>query len=127
MAKEILLQSMLLTYGEDGILRMKIHENSVIDLRQSKLMNESMMRLAEKKKFPVLIDARTNYTWEKDAQEYIATNSSFRIATAVLITNPVVRMLSNAYVSMFKPSYPVKQFSDEAEAIQWLKEMMSKK
>jgi hypothetical protein len=124
MAKETLLQSMWIGYGEDKILRIKILEGVTIDLKQAKLMNESMQRLAEEATFPVLIDARVNYDWDKDAQEYVALNSGFRLATAVITNNPLVRVLSNSYSKIFKPSYPLRIFSDEEKAIAWLKEMM---
>lgn len=124
MAKETLLQTMWLGFGEDNILRMRILEGVTIDLQQAKLMNEAMLRLAGEGPFPVLIDARATYSWDKDAQEYIAQNSTFRLATAVITNNPVTRLLSNSYVKIFKPTYPLRIFSDEEKAVAWLKELM---
>jgi hypothetical protein len=88
------------------------------------MITESMQRLAEGERIPVLIDGRQNYTWDKDAQEYIAQNSGFRIATALLTDNAVIRIFSNSYAKIFKPSYPLKIFSNEEKAIEWLKTMM---
>lgn len=124
MAKETVLQSMWIGYGEDKILRIRILDGVTIDLKQAKLMNESMMRLAEEKRFPVLIDARASFNWDKDAQEYVANHSDFRIATAVITNNPVSRLLTNTFVKIFKPSYPVKIFSEEEKAVKWLKGLM---
>ncbi len=124
MAKETLLQTMYMSFGEDKILRVRILEGVTIDLKQAKLMNECMIRLAETDRFPVLIDARASYNWEKDAQEYNATHSDFRLATAVMTNNPVSRLLTNTYVKIFKPNYPVKIFSDEEKAVLWLKEFL---
>ncbi len=121
MAKETLLQSCWLGFGEDKILRMRVLEGAVIDLMQAKMITESMQRLAEGKRIPVLIDGRHNYTWDKDAQEYIAQNSGFRIATALITDNAVIRILSNSYSKVFKPSYPLKIFSNEEKAIKWLR------
>ena len=116
---------MWIGYGEDKILRIRILEGVNIDLKQAKLMNESMQRLAGDGPFPVLIDARVNYDWDKDAQEYIALHSDCRLATAVITNNPLVRLLSNSYVKIFKPSYPSRIFQDEEKAVAWLKEMMN--
>jgi hypothetical protein len=124
MAKETVLQSMWIGYGEDKILRIRILDGVTIDLKQAKLMTESMQRLAEEKRFPVLIDARASYSWDKDAQEYVANHSDFRIATAVITNNPVSRLLTNTYVKIFKPSYPVKIFSEEEKAVNWLKGLL---
>ncbi|MDQ3112208.1 MAG: STAS/SEC14 domain-containing protein [Bacteroidota bacterium] len=122
MAKETLLQTMWIGFGEDKILRVRILEGVTVNLQQAKLMNEAMIRLAGAGQFAVLIDARVTYSWDKDAQEYIANNSGFRLATAILTNNSVSRLLTNSYVRLFKPEYPTKIFSDEEKAIAWLKE-----
>ena len=127
MAKETLLQSMWMGYGEDKILRIRILEGVTIDLTQAKLMNDSMIRLADEIPMAVIIDTRANYHWDKDAQEYVAQNSQHRLATAVITNNPVSRLLSNSYVKLFKPSYPSRIFPDEAKAVVWLKEIMEKR
>ena len=113
-------------YGEDKIIRMRIFEGITIDLKQARLINESMRRLAgDESLIPVLIDARATYSWDKDAQEYIAQNSGFRLATALITNNPVSRLLSNSYSKIFKPDYPLRVFSGEEKAIAWLKEMIA--
>jgi acetylornithine/succinyldiaminopimelate/putrescine aminotransferase len=127
MAKETVLQSCWLGYGEDKILRMRVLEGATIDLQQAKLITESMMRLADETPVPVLIDGRQNYTWDKDAQEYIAQHSGFRLATALITNNAVVRIFSNSYAKVFKPSYPLRIFTNEEKAVAWLKEMMGRK
>lgn len=114
-------------YGEDKILRMRVLEGANIDLKQAKLITESMQRLADETPVAVLIDGRENYTWDKDAQEYIAQHSAYRLATAVVTNNAVVRIFSNSYAKIFKPSYPLRIFSNEEKALEWLKEMMEKK
>lgn len=125
MAKETLLQTMWLGFGEDKILRVRILEGVTVDLQQAKLMNEAMLRLAGEGPFAVLMDTRANYSWDKDAQEYIANNSGFRLATAIVTNNPVSRVISNSYIKLFKPEYPSKIFADEEKAVAWLKEMMA--
>jgi hypothetical protein len=124
MAKETLLQSCWLGYGDDKILRMRVLEGANIDLKQAKLITESMQRLTDEMPVAVLIDGRQNYTWEKDAQEYIAQNSAFRLATALITNNSVVRIFSNSYSKIFKPSYPLRIFATEEKALEWLKKMV---
>ncbi|MEO5642896.1 MAG: hypothetical protein ABIQ40_08940 [Bacteroidia bacterium] len=124
MAKETLLQSCWLGYGEDKILRMRVLEGAVIDLKQAKMITESMKRLADEVPVAVLIDGRQNYIWDKDAQEYIALHSGYRLATALITNNAVVRIFSNSYAKIFKPSYPFRIFSTEEKAIAWLKSLM---
>lgn len=126
MAKETLLQSCWLGYGEDKILRMRVLEGAVIDLKQAKLITESMKRLADEGPVPVLIDGRQSYTWDKDAQEYIAQHSDFRLGTALITNNSVIRIISNSYAKIFKPTYPLRIFPNEEKAVTWLKSLMQK-
>lgn len=122
MAKEAVLQTVWLGLGEDGILRIRILENATITFEQAKLQEQTIHRLIGDSRVPVLIDAREPYSWEKEAQQYIADHAaSYRIATAVITNNPVSRLITNTYVSIFKPSYPVKLFTEESKAIEWLK------
>ena len=120
MAEETLLQTVWLGFDKDKILRMKILEGTRIDLTLAKIINENIRRHAAGGKIAVMIDARANYSWDKDAQKYMAENSECRLATAVITNNPITRILSNTYVKIFKPSYPVKLFSEEKEAVEWL-------
>ena len=124
MAEETVLQSSLIVFGNDNILRVRIKEGVTIDLEQAKIMNENMKRHAGNGKIPVLLDARVSYSWDKDAQQYIADHSEWRLATAVLSDNPFSRLLSNTYKKIFKPPYPSKLFTQEEKAIKWLKKLM---
>lgn len=124
MAKETLLQSCWMGYAEDKILRVRVLEGAIIDLNQAKLITESMKRLADETPIPVLIDGRQNYTWNKDAQEYIAQHSDFRLATALITNNPLIRIISNSYAKIFKPTYPLRIFSNEEKAVEWLRSLM---
>jgi len=123
MAEETVLQSSLIVFGNDNILIVRIKEGVTIDLKQAKIMNDNMKRHAANGKIPVLMDTRVRYSWDKDAQQYIAENSEWRLATAVLSDNPFSRLLSNTYVKLFKPSYPIKLFTEEEKAMEWLKGM----
>lgn len=124
MAEETVLRSVLIVFGNDNILRMRIKDGVTIDLKQAKIINDEMRRHATHGRIPILIDARVKYNWDKDAQKFMADNSDFRLATAVLSDNPFSRLLTNTFVKIFKPSYPVKLFTEEEKAIAWLKEMM---
>ncbi len=121
MAEETVLQSVLIVFGNDNILKVRIKDGVTIDLKQAKIINENMRRHAVNGKIPILIDARVSYNWDKDAQQYLADHSDFRLATAVLSNNSFSRLLTNTYMKIFKPSYPIRIFTNEEKAIKWLK------
>lgn len=123
MAKEAVLETVTMTYGDDGILRIRINEGAVIGLDQAKLQYETIHRLCGDTRLPVLVDARSNHTVTKEAQEYGAAKASGRIATAVLNGNPFAKVSLNVFLSIFRPASTFRVFSDEEKAIEWLKEM----
>ena len=134
MAKEAVLESVNMSLGEDGILRIKVIENAAIGLSQAKLQVETIRRLCGDRcsgaffagcgegKIAVIIDARASHEVTKEAQEYFAQHVGNRIATAVLASSPIAKISLNLYLSIFKPSTPYKLFNSEAGAVEWLKQ-----
>lgn len=122
MAKEAVLETVLMTYGDDGILRIKINEGAHMSLAQAKLQLETIRRLCGDKKVPILVDARANYTTTREAHEFSAQQEGIRIATAVISSNQFTKMSLNFYLSIFKPTTPYKLFTNEEDAMVWLHE-----
>lgn len=125
MAKEAVLETVLMTYGDDGILRIRINEGAVIGLSQAKLQFETIRRLCGDGKILVLVDATQSHTITKEAQEYAAQNVGNRIATAVVNPNSISKITLNLFLKIFKPASPFKSFTNEANALKWLKEKIS--
>lgn len=124
MAKEAVLETVLMAYGDDGILRVTINEGANIGIAQAKLQKETTERLCGNLKVPVLVDARASYTITKEAEEYGAQQSLNRIATAVISSSPFAKITLNVFISIFKPATAFKVFSNEEDAVLWLKEQM---
>ena len=122
MAKEAVLETVTMSYGEDGILLIRIEEGAAIGIRQAKLQFETIRRLCGDGKILVLIDASANHTVTKEAQEYAANNVGNRIATAVINPNPFSKISLNIYLTIFRPQTPYKMFSNEEDAREWLLE-----
>lgn len=124
MAKEAVLETVLMTYGDDGILRIRINEGADITLAQAKLQLDTIRRLCGDKKVPMLVDARANYTTSREAHEFSAQQEGIRLATAVISSNQFTKMSLNLYLSIFKPSTPYKLFTNEQDALVWLREQV---
>jgi hypothetical protein len=60
---------------------------------------------------------------KKEDRDFIAGEiSSITKALALIVTSPVSRMLANLFFSFKPPAYPVKMFSDEHEATEWIRQ-----
>lgn len=124
--KEAIISVAWLGLGEDGILRVRIVEGAHIDRDMARLHYETMMRLTEGKTVPVLIDARADFSFDKEAYDFGSKHTAHRVATAVLVRNVWSKAMTNAYLTFFKPVSPHKLFTNEADAIAWLKEQEQK-
>lgn len=126
MAKEAVLESVTMLLGDDGILRIRIKEGARINLAQAKLQYETIRRMCGDEKVAVLVDAASEHSVDKDAQQWAADNTDNRIATAVISSSPVAAITLNLFITLFKPKSTFKLFREEGKAMAWLHEMMKK-
>jgi hypothetical protein len=126
MAKEAVLESVTMLLGDDGILRIRIKEGARINLAQAKLQFETIRRMCGDEKVAVLVDASSDHSIDKDAQQWAANNTDNRIATAVISSSPVAAITLNLFITLFKPKSTFKLFREEQKAIAWLEEMKKK-
>lgn len=126
MAKEAVLESVTMLLGDDGILRIRIKEGARINLAQAKLQYETIRRMCGDEKVAVLVDAASEHSVDKDAQQWAADNTDNRIATAVISSSPVAAITLNLFITLFKPKSTFKLFREEEKAMAWLHEMMKK-
>ncbi len=67
----------------------------------------------------ILVDIREVNSVDRDAREIYANNPSSQ-AVALVIGNPVSRILGNFFLGVNKNVSPLKLFTSEQEALNWL-------
>ena len=87
-----------------------------------KLTNEVYARYGQMK-IGVIHVAGTSTTIDENVREYIAERSrnGEKFAEAFVIKNLNQRILANFYLRIFKPGCPTEVFSNETDAIRWMK------
>lgn len=62
----------------------------------------------------------------KEVRDYIDSDeaSSTCRAAAILVKNSLSRIVGNVFIKVTKSKYPVKLFTDEAKAVNWLKKVI---
>jgi hypothetical protein len=61
----------------------------------------------------------------REARDFAAEKTpEFVIALALITTSPLSRMVANLYLTLKKPPYPSRLFTDEQKAREWLKRHM---
>ncbi len=109
---------------EGGLLLVKILKNSEIDIEESKLMHKVSVEITKGEKIFALIDARTQVIVSREAREWGSSPESLKdtVAQAILVNSLANKLIGNFIIQFHKPIATTKLFSDEAAAIEWLKE-----
>jgi hypothetical protein len=109
--------------GEDGIARTKVKPFSNISIKEAKENSEAVNSLSAGNDYPLLIDARNIKSMTKEARDFFSMNnrSSYVIAFAIIIDSPLSKIIGNFFMGLNKPRVPTKLFTDEKDALLWLK------
>jgi hypothetical protein len=112
---------------QEGILRVSVKKNVHIDVAEVRRYLEIADQLTGNKKALVLLDARQPFTISPEARSYSARHSVNRTAIAVISGSLLSTFVSRFFLLYRKPSYPIRFFSAEENALQWLKSFDAKK
>ncbi len=111
--------------GEDGIVR-AVYVSGARETIDDAIEDSAMQdRAAQGEKKPILVDMSGLKNMDRGAREYFAKESAkITTAAALLVDTPVSKVLGNLLIGLNRLSHPVKLFTSEAEAIEWLKEFV---
>lgn len=111
--------------GEDGIGRTRTKPQAEINLEDAEENTRAVQQLYEGTKFPLLVDARSVKYISKEARDHFSIRNRETVLSgfALLIDSPLSRIIGNFFMGLNKPSVPMKLFTDEKAALQWLKKL----
>lgn len=114
---------------DDGIIREKVNEGSVIDLDVAREEIAAYSTLCKGKKRAVLVDIRGVKSVSAEARSHLAGEEGAKVtrAAALLIGNPLSRIMGNFFQGLNKTSFPSKLFKSEEEALMWLRGFLKSK
>ena len=72
---------------------------------------------------PLLVDLRGITNLTRDARTYFVTESGGATAVALLTESAVSRMIANFFIGASRTAYPVKTFTSEEDAADWLRKI----
>lgn len=115
----------VITLGDDGILRCRVRPTDQHTLEDAVENIRAVAGLLGGACVPVLLDARATRGVSRQAREYYTGPESTRLirCMAMLIGSPLGRVIGNFLIQVNRPSYPLRLFSDEAEALRWIAEL----
>jgi len=108
---------------EPRIIRLNVIENIEMEQQDAKDMIADAVALAKGQDYAILFDANSNGTISFEAREEFA-QSKKRIAAAIVTKSLANKLLGNFFVNFHKPKSPSRMFSEEQEALEWLREQI---
>jgi len=112
-------------FDENGILcsiAKKVPQQTVEEAKETM---EELRKITGGKKVCLLSDSTDSLPLNKEMRDYVAeVMPEIAIAVAIISRSAVGKMVANLFFSIKKQPYPVKMFSDETEAKEWLKQYL---
>lgn len=108
---------------DDNIVRMKFDKNVSINFDQSREIFFGRMKFnTPSEKQLLLVDLRCNPRLDKSARDYAKSNEVRRStrAMAIMTDDHFAFVLKRLFLGEHKVDFPVKVFSDEVKARNWL-------
>ena len=124
----ITTKTAILSYLEKDIMILRLIEDSEIDLKEAVETFEATLKLAEGRKYAMMIDATVSVQVSSAAREYSAKKERQKnlIAQAIVVTSLANKIIGNFIIKVNKPYAPTRLFSNEEDALAWLREMINK-
>jgi len=109
---------------KEPITYLRFEENVLLDAQKVKVTGDACLEITGGARYLMLTDATGTLDVTPEGRKTAAEskNSGNIIAHAVIVKRLGQRLIANVYEEVNKPSYPVKVFTEEEEAITWLLE-----
>ncbi|MBN1698505.1 MAG: STAS/SEC14 domain-containing protein [Spirochaetales bacterium] len=126
-SKTFMCNGNMIWLGDDGILR-----SVVVDEKKEGVLppgnghSGGIRELTNGKRLPILADLRTIKGFDRKTHNCSRFSFDNRAvsAMAVIVTSPQSRKMNVFFLGPKRPGYPVRPFTDEAEATVWLKKFL---
>ncbi|MHB8259726.1 MAG: DUF7793 family protein [Bacteroidia bacterium] len=127
--KTIELKTASVTLRDDGIMHIHIKEGNEMMLADAIQVVETIGKLGNKQKFPILIDCGEFATVDKEVRVFWASKDAniYTLADAVAYHSLAHKLLVNFYMNHNKPETLTKVFPNNEDAIDWLKTLIKDK
>jgi hypothetical protein len=121
--KEVTTSVCRLWLGSDGIVRMTNLPGTEETIKEAMENIAAGSILLGGVKSPVVVDIRKIKSITKEARDYYSgeETAKFTTACAILVGSPVTKAIGNFYLLINKTDFPLKLFSSETLAVDWLR------
>lgn len=110
---------------EEGIFRMYYKPLKELNLPIAKQLVKDRIEFMNGQAYPSFFDIQKVESSTKEARDYMANEGNeLIVASAILVSSPVLRMMANFFIKVNKPKNPTQMFTSEEQALKWLKQFL---
>lgn len=116
-----------LAMRSDGIVRASTYDSAWITMDNVMVFLDGLKELTGSIPHPTLYIPGRHMSIDKEARTFMASDEGMQYtsALAVVVQSLPHRVIGNLFISIDRPKKPVKNFENENDAIEWLKEQKS--
>jgi len=121
--RQLLIENESIAYEEEDAIIIATIKIDTLDIDLVKNFVDLRLEVTGKEHYPLLINMKKTKKIPKEARDFLASEKGGErvIAAALLIDSMLTATLANFFLKVNKPVVATKLFTDEEEAIQWLK------
>lgn len=110
----------------EGIIHVHVKEKAKITVDHAEENTRFVIELSGGEILPMLVDTRNILTISKEARDHFSMKDrEGKVnAIAILIGNPLSKIVGNFFLGLNKPKVPTKLFTDEKQAHVWLEQFL---
>jgi len=107
-------------------VRTKVKPYAIITIVEAKENSVAVNSLYNGRKFPLLIDSRKMTSITKEARDFFSLNNRDSSVNSMgfVIDSSVSKTIGNFFIAISKPRVPVRLFTSEETALQWLNQYL---
>ena len=111
----------------DAIIHLVEKPGSETILEDAKEYVTAFLNVSKGKRSPVFVDINMSKSITREARQYLGGSEAVDVVSAVGLYAdlPVSRVLGNFFLKLARPSYPIRMFSSEEEALEWLNKFVT--
>ncbi len=109
----------------DGIVHVKAKPVECFDVASARAVNRLIRRLTgDSGPLPVLYELRRQMSTTPAARRYGVSQDAADVTAklAILTHSPLGAMIANTFMRVMRPPYPMRMFTAEEPAVEWLLE-----
>lgn len=106
----------------DGIVEIQWAPHVPSDIDDARAVIDAMSELTGHRAAPMLVHTTDAGPQSRDARMEFIRRQEVVAAVALVVGNPLSRMMATFFINVSKPDVPIRLFEDETAALAWLKE-----